>query len=142
MAKARAERRAATERVVTQALDEANLLRGQAKAAAVGDLSKWPEAMAALKQARSLLAAVGYDAEIGERVETLLALLEKEQADAAHRAAELEKDRKFLELLEAIRLAGAEQSSWSSLRPIDDAYAKAFREFGIDPDHLDPTVAG
>ena len=75
----KAARRAATERVATQAIDEANLLRGQAKSAAVGDLSKWAPALAAAKQARSLVAAGDGDANLRKRVETLVALLEGEQ---------------------------------------------------------------
>jgi tetratricopeptide (TPR) repeat protein len=137
----KAARRAATERVARQAIDEANLLRGQAKAAAVGDLSKWAPALAAAKKARSLVAAGDADADLQNRVKTLVTFLEGEQADAEHRAAELDRDREFVERLEEIRL-GRAGKWWSSLLPYDEAYAKAFREFGIDPDHLNPDEAG
>jgi eukaryotic-like serine/threonine-protein kinase len=135
----RAARRAATERVVAQAIDEANLLRGKAKAAPIGDISIWPPALAAAKQARSLVAAGDADEGLRKRVETLVAILESEQADATRLAAELEKDRKFLDRLEAIR-----NSRVDDVRPkdTDNAYAMAFREFGIDLDKLDPTEAG
>jgi eukaryotic-like serine/threonine-protein kinase len=53
----RAGRRAATEAVVNQALDEATLLWGQARSAAVGDLSPWSTALNAAKKAEGLLAA-------------------------------------------------------------------------------------
>src|SRR5262249_1120690 len=141
VARLRAERRTATERVVTQALDEANLLRGQAKAAAVGDLSQWPGAIAAAKQARSLLAAGQPGATLRAKVETMLALLEREQAVAVHRAAEMDRDRIFLERLEAIRLdrfAHGDPSGNEAEKRTDVAYTTAFRDFGIDVDALDP----
>jgi serine/threonine-protein kinase len=74
LARLKAERRAVTERIVTQALDEANLLRGRAR---------WSDALDAAKQARSLLAAGEPSAALGARVEQSLADLEREQADAA-----------------------------------------------------------
>ncbi len=86
------------------------------------------------------MAAGDGDANLRKRVETLVALLESEQADAAHRATELDRDRKFVERLEEIRFGRAEKW-WSSSLPFDEAYAKAFREFGIDPDHLKPETS-
>jgi tetratricopeptide (TPR) repeat protein len=142
LAQLRATRRAATERVVTQALEEANLLRGQAKAAAVGDLVKWSEAHAVAKQALSLLLAGEPSAALHARVNTLLADLQREQADAANRAAQASRDRRFLERLEAVRLDHfGEPDKWFP-KARDASYATAFREFGIDIDRLDPTEAG
>ena len=135
-------RRAATERVVTQAIGEANLLFGRAKAASVGDLSKWPDALAAVKQARSVLLAGEPSTALHDQVERLQGAIEREQAEATRRAAELDRDRKFIERLEEIRFGGAEKSKWSSLSPTDDDYARAFREFGIDPDRINPAEAG
>jgi Flp pilus assembly protein TadD len=121
----RAAARSATERIVSEALDEVALLRGKAKGAPVGDLSKWPEALVAARQARSLLAA-----------------LEREQLDAAHNAAELAKDTKFLERLEKIRLEHFEKGNkWVPIET-DTAYLAAFREFGVDVDKLDPAESG
>jgi len=142
LAQLRSAQRAKTERAVTKALDEATLLRGQARAAVVGDLSMWPKALAAAEKARSLLAMGEPGAALRARVDELVAAVERERDDAAHRAAELDKDRKFIERLQEIRVGGAEQSQWSTLNPIDDAYARAFREFGIDPDRLDSVEAG
>ena len=75
----RAGRRAATERVVIQALDEATLLWGQARSAAVGDLSPWSTALNAAKKAEGLLAAGEGGPELQDRVRTLLAALEQGQ---------------------------------------------------------------
>jgi hypothetical protein len=135
-------RRAATERVVAQALDEAILLRGQAKAAPVGDLGKWSEAYALAKQARALLLAGEPSAALQSRVEALLAEIEREQADAAHRAAEATRDRRFLDRLEAIRVERFEQGARWVPDVTDASYTNAFREFGIDIDRLDPAEAG
>jgi tetratricopeptide (TPR) repeat protein len=138
----RAARRAVTERVVTQALDEATLIRGRAKAAAVSDLSGWVDALAAAKQARSLAAAGEAASALRARVDEFLTLLEREQADAAHRAAEADRDRVFVERLEAIRLERFERGNLWGPEQTDAAYGKAFREFGLDLDRLDPAEAG
>ena len=141
-AQLKAQRRATTERVVTATLDEATLLRGQAKAAAVGDLSMWPRALAAAEKARTLLAIGEPGVALRGRVVELVAQLKREQADAAFRAAQADRDRKFIERLERIRLARFEQGDkWNRSQTVAD-YAIAFREFGIDIDRLDPVEAG
>ena len=147
VAQQRAARQAATARVVTQALDKATLLRGQAKAAPDGDLSKWSEALAAANQASSSLDAGEPTKDLRARVVELLATIEHEQVDAADRAKEAERDRRFLESLEFIRNSTAVNSTNAELRfslegKIDSDYSTAFREFGIDPDRLNPEEAG
>ena len=139
VAQQRAARRAATERIVTEALDEATLLRGLAKAAPIDDVTKWSDALAAANRARSSLDAGEPSRALRARVVQLLATLEQEQRDAAHRAAEAGRDRKFLERLESIRTKLSDQRGPDR---IDSEYAVAFRDFGIDPDHLDPKDAG
>jgi serine/threonine protein kinase/Flp pilus assembly protein TadD len=147
LAKQRAARQAATARLVTEALDRATLHRGQAKAAPVDDLSKWTEAIAAANQARSSLDAGEPTDDLRARVVQLVATLEQEQADAAQVAEENERDRKFLERLENVRNSTALNATNAELHEtlkaqIDSDYTTAFREFGIDPDHLDPKEAG
>ena len=102
-AQQRAARRAATERVVNEALEQATLLRGQAKAAPVDDLSKWTEALAAANQARSSLDAGEPTTDLRARVVQVVATIKQEQTDAADRAKEDKRDRKFLERLETVR---------------------------------------
>ena len=134
---ARTARRATTERVVTQAIDEATLLRGQAN----GDrqMARGPRC----GEEGSLYPGCGRAVNRYCRTkwygcrEPL-----SEQAEATRRQAELDRDRRFIERLEEICFGEAEKSPWSSLRPIDDAYANAFREFGIDLDRIDPAQAG
>ena len=142
IAQIRAARQAATERVVTQALDEANLFRGQAKAAPVGNLGMWTEAYAMAKQARALLLEGEPTAALHARVDALLADIEREQAEAAQRAAEATRDQRFLERLEAIRVERFEQGAEWAPNVTDASYMTAFRDFGIDIDQLDPTEAG
>jgi serine/threonine protein kinase len=137
VAQQRANRQANTDRVVTIALDKATMLRGQAKAAPVGDLSKWSEALDAADKARSSLEAGEPSRALRTRVEQLLTEMKQEQAKASHRAAELERDRKFIDRLETIRLSRGEE--WNGEKKTDQAYTAAFREFGIDPDSLDPS---
>ena len=141
-------RQAATERIVTEAMDKATLLRGQAKAAPVDDLSKWAEALAAANQASSSLKVGEKSATLQERVDQLLANLEREQAEATRHATERARDRAFFDRIAAIRFEFAQnnkaQYSWKdpeTAQKADAAYATAFREFGIDPATLDPAEA-
>ena len=139
LAQQRASRRAATERVVSAVLDEATLLLGQAKAAPVGDLSKWAMAETAAERARSSLDLGESSPALGARVDRLVADINREQSDAARRLAELERDRKFLDRLNDIRLDPLREEG---PQKIDTDYATAFREFGVDVDRLDPGDAG
>ena len=143
----RVARQAATERVVTAALDNATLLRGQAKAAPIDDFSKWSEALAAAKQARSSLEAGEPSVALQSRVAELLATLENEQADASRRAAEVDKDRKLFDRIDAIKFEFVKKQDVgiAKEKSVDKAnreYATAFREFGIDVDQLAPAEAG
>ena len=89
--------------MVSKALDEANLLRGQARSAAVGETSRWSEAMSAAKRADGLLAGGEADEAVRTRVRTVLADLEQEQAEARARADKVRRDRELLDRLESIR---------------------------------------
>jgi serine/threonine protein kinase/Tfp pilus assembly protein PilF len=132
-------RLAATTRVVTEALADAERLRGQAQSAALGDLTKWSEARAAADRARGLLAEGEADDALSARVKAALADLEREQATAVKGAAEVARDRALLSQLETIR--GNASEHWNPKRT-DIDYAAAFRAFGIDLDQLDPEEAG
>jgi tetratricopeptide (TPR) repeat protein len=149
VAQQRATRQAATERVVTEAVDKATLLRGQAKAAPIGDLSKWSEALAAANEARSSLEVGDPSVALRSRVVELVATLEKEQAEAGRRAAERDKDRKLFERLEAIRFEFADKDAsvfgfadQNTAAKTDAAYGTAFRDFGVDVDQMDPAEVG
>jgi len=139
LAQLRAARLVATTRVVTDALAEAERLRGQAQSAALGDLTKWSEALGAARRARDLLAEGEADASLRSRVTTALLELEREQAAAQKQGADLERDRKLLGELENIR--GKRGEHWDPKRT-DAEYATAFRDFGIDMERLDPKEAG
>jgi serine/threonine-protein kinase len=139
LARQRTARLMVTTRVVTEALAEAERLRGQAQSAAVGDLAKWSEAMGAVRRARDLLTQGHADDALQTRVATELANLEREQAAAQQRATEFERDRRLLGELETIR--GNHSEHWDPKRT-DGEFAAAFRAFGIDLDQLDPKEAG
>jgi serine/threonine-protein kinase len=138
-ARQRTARLMATTRVVTDALAEAERLRGQAQSAALGDLAKWSEAIGAAKRARDLLAEGEADDVQRNRVTVALSDLEREQSAAQQRATEVERDRKLLGELETIR--GNLSEHWDPKRT-DADYAAAFRAFGIDLDQLDPKESG
>jgi len=129
----------ATTQVVTEALAEAERLRGQAQSAALGEISKWSEAMAAVRHARALLAEGEADDALHQKVAAVMADIGRDQTAAEKQAAEVERDRKLLAELEAIRCNRSEH--WDR-KQTDIDYAAAFRGFGIDPDQLDPEEAG
>jgi serine/threonine-protein kinase len=139
LARQRTARLMATARVVTEALADAERLRGQAQTAALGDLTKWFEARNAARRARDLLAQGEADDALRQRVTTALVDLEREQAIAQQRAAEVERDRLLLAQLETIR--GSRSEHWDP-KQTDAEYAAAFRGFAIDLDQLDPQKAG
>ncbi len=139
LAQQRASRRAATERVVIAALDEATLLRGQAKVAPVGDLSRWANARTAAERTRSAMDAGESSPALRVRVNRLVRDIAREQSDAASDLAEVVKDRKLLDRLNEIRLDPVREDD---PQKIDADYATAFREFGVDVDRLNPGDAG
>jgi serine/threonine-protein kinase len=139
LARQRTARLMETTRVVTEALAEAERLRGHAQTAAVGDLTKWSEAVGAAKRARDSLAEGEVDHALHNRVIAALAGLEREQTAAQERATELERDRKLLSDLESIR---GNISEHGDRKRTDAEYAAAFSGFGIDLDRLSPAEAG
>jgi eukaryotic-like serine/threonine-protein kinase len=134
--------RSRTERAVNQALNEANVLFGQAKIAAVGDLSKWPDALAAVNRAKSLLIAGEPSIALRDRVDHLQKIIEHEQAEAIRRDAEAQRDRKLVERLDRIRLERFLLGEKWVPQETDKSYSATFREFAIDVDQLAPVEAG
>ncbi|MGO9471262.1 MAG: tetratricopeptide repeat protein [Isosphaeraceae bacterium] len=139
LARQRMARLAATSRAVTEALAEAERLRGQAEAAADDNQVKWFEAVVAARRARDLLAEGEADQALRQQVNDVLVGLVREQAAAAKQAAEVERDQKLLGELEAIR---GNRGEHLDPKQTDIDYAAAFRAFGIDLDQLAPEEAG
>ncbi len=135
----RAARAAGIERAVTTALDEANLLRGQARSQPAGEMTGWSEAISAARRAEGLLAGGDAGEEVQGRVRTALADLNQERAEAQAQADTLRRDLELLHRLESIY--GALTVSFDSVR-VDAEFMAAFRDFGVDLDRLDPKEAG
>jgi tetratricopeptide (TPR) repeat protein len=129
--KERHDRAAATAQRVQRALEEANVLRGQARAAPAGDLGKWAEALAAARQAEALLQDGGGDPQTRRQVRDLLAELQTEEAD-----------RRMGECLDNIRLQTVElkEGKFDHARA-DKEYAAAFHTYDIDIERLTPEEA-
>jgi serine/threonine protein kinase/tetratricopeptide (TPR) repeat protein len=111
----RAVQAAAAKQHVIRALDEAATLQGQAK---------WPEALEAARRAEGFLA--GGDAELRQRVDAV------------------RKDLEMVLRLEEIRfprLGGGSEGDWDEAA-MDGGFARAFREYGIDVDTLEPAEGG
>jgi serine/threonine-protein kinase len=133
----RDERRLQTARHVEDALQEASLLRGQAKA--TGNLPQWAEALAAARRAHVVLEAGEATPGLRRRVADLLADLEAEEG-AAHRAADIaERDRRMVDRLATIRLRASDtmEDGHFSVARTDDAYTEAFRQYNLDVTALD-----
>jgi eukaryotic-like serine/threonine-protein kinase len=142
-------RQATTEQAVNESLSEATLLRGEAKAAPVGDLTKWADALTAAKRAEASLQTGEPSELLRQRVSDLIQSLESEQTEAAKLARENEKDHKLFASIEAIRIrfvsadeSGSENGEYGNAVAADDAYADTFRKFGVDVDQLEPADAG
>jgi len=141
----RVQRNAETDRLVTEACDESTKLLGKATAAPILDMGTWAQAFNAEQRAEGLLKSGEASSYVQGRVAGLRSALQSERDDAVHRASEADRDRKFLERLENIRNSISDNITnvdVRNLRKIDSDYSTAFREFGIDPDQLDPQEAG
>jgi serine/threonine-protein kinase len=112
------------------ALREVNLLRDQAQADPVGDLVKWHLALEAVKRAEDLLGPL-----IGRESQRRVQELGNHVAAAAEAA---ERDAGLLRETVDIRSAEADDPDGSAS---DAAYAKAFRDAGIDIDALGADAA-
>jgi serine/threonine protein kinase/Flp pilus assembly protein TadD len=121
---------------VTQALQDAALLRGHAEAAQ-DDLIRWARAVEAAKRAKTLLSANAND-KTTLQVRELLLQVEAGEKGAARRSVQREADRKVIHDLEQVRLGRADVlDGEADYRDIDKEYAQVFRAYGIDLDVLD-----
>jgi serine/threonine-protein kinase len=142
VARDRADRAAATACAVNRALDEAAMLRGQARSAALGDRAKWVEAVEAVKRAELILAQGDGSEDLHSRVRDLHAAVTEEYGEAVARAEaawEQDKDRRMVERLAEIH---ADFSVHGDPALRDAQFAAAFRDYGIDVEVLDPAEAG
>ncbi|HTU23366.1 MAG TPA: tetratricopeptide repeat protein, partial [Gemmataceae bacterium] len=108
---------------VEEQMQQALRLRDKGRAAAVGDLSPWVEALSSVQAAADRLSG-DTDPSLRARVEQLRAELETE----VH-------DRRMLARLEEIRL-NKSQSKNFDFREAARQYAVAFRAYGSDVEHL------
>ncbi len=135
----RVQRNAETDRLITEACEESSRLLGKATAAPILDMETWAEAFSAEQRAEGLLKRGEASDYVQGRVAGLRMALEAERDNALHRAAQADRDRKFLELLDKIRTRNGDAYD---PKKIDSDYAAAFRKFGIDTDRIDSQEAG
>ena len=112
------------------ALREVTLLRGQAESDPEGDPAKWQAAVAAAQRAGDLLGPL-IDGPSRREVQAL-----QKQVDEAAQAAG--RDANLLHAVVDIRSAEADDPNGSAS---DAAYARAFRDAGLDLDALEPEAA-
>ncbi len=109
------------------ALGEVTLLRGQAEADPEGDPAKWRAVVAAARRAGDLLGPL-----IGATSRREVQALQEQVGEAAKAAG---RDADLLRAVVDIRSAEADDPSGSAT---DAAYARAFRDAGLDVDTLGP----
>jgi serine/threonine-protein kinase len=135
----RAARRATTERAVAAELDRARALRADALAAPADRLGPWDAALAAARGAMARLRQGESDVALRERVAQAIRQIEKEQIEAADRAARIAADHRLLAELETARGGYADHGD---AKITDADYTAAFRNAGLDLDAADPGRAG
>jgi serine/threonine-protein kinase len=120
-----------TDNEVTVALSDARLQREQAKGAPLGDGGRFREALAAAHKAVGLAETGEASAELRQQAAELVGELGREAMAAEH-------DRKML-----VRLAEVRSSKEDEFSPgrADGEYAKAFQEYDLDLDVLEPAEA-
>jgi len=115
---------------VRDALEEAALLRGEARAATLGDLSRWPQAFRAAERALRLAAASDTEDELERKARSFLDQLQGERVLAEERAQAALRDQRMVERLrEILTWRGDDFEAGARER----AYEDAFAEYGIDP---------
>ena len=135
----RAEQIAARTREVNDAVAEAKLHQGRARASAVEDLAPWTLAAGVGKRAGVLLAGGEVDpATRGQTVAFLVALADESKA-AEGRAAEARAERRLAERLAAIR---DEFNIHFDHRRRTADVSSALRDYGVDIATLGPAEAG
>ena len=135
----RAEKVAARTRDVNDAVAEAKLHQGQARASAVEDLAPWTRAAGAGKRAEVLLAGGEIDPVTRGQTEAFLLALDDESRAAERRAASARADRRLAERLAAIR---DEFHIHMDLHRRTADVTSALRDYGVDIVTLDPAEAG
>jgi serine/threonine-protein kinase len=144
----RQQRQNAVADLINKDLDEAHDARARARNAAVGDLTNWEKALAAVDHARGRLAGEEDYPELLQRVDEFGAILQAEMAAAKRDADAAERDRKLLDRLSQIRsrkadvfLPTTEKGQLVLGGNAEAEYAAAFREYGVDVAALPATEA-
>lgn len=131
----RAARAEASTREATEALHEASLLLGRARATPEGEMTVWAEATQASKRAEKLLAHAELRPDLQREIRELVATIDREREQTNERF----KDRRTVERLASIHTDIALDLDYERA---DREYASGFREYGLDVDRLTPDAAG
>jgi serine/threonine-protein kinase len=129
------ERVARASKAVEEALAEGSRLRDKA----LGDLTRWGEAVAATERAGVLAEQGEVALSLRNRAAELSAQVGRERATAEARARRVKADHDLLVRLESI---WGDHGEHNDAKRTDEAYAAAFREAGLDLDATDPAEAG
>ena len=109
---------------VAAAMDRAGVALGRARATPTGSDAEWAAALAAGRQVESLLAG-DLDSRTRERAEEFLAGLER-----------TDRDREMVRRTDRLTLLGSTHEDLDSWLWMDDQFASAFSDYGIDIEAL------
>ncbi len=135
-----AARRARTAELVGAALDRATLAFGQASSTT--DPARWDEASAAIVRARNLLDAGESSEDLDERTKDLAERIRSGAAAARSRSDLEASNRNLLAKLSQLRVPEVQIPDPATWARVDEGYASAFREHGIEIDGLSVEDAG
>jgi serine/threonine-protein kinase len=139
VASQRAERRAATERMVNDALVKAAGLRGRAAAAPVAESAEWDEALAEVRRAEDAIAQGTADDDLRGRVAAARAELERLRDESQRRAEAAAAQRRLVARMAQVR--NNSMVDQDSHEVLAREYVAILRELGVDVAQ-DPQEAG
>jgi serine/threonine-protein kinase len=130
--KEKTERHAEASRRILKALEEADELQTSARAAG-GALPLWSKALAAARRAEAVPIDEINQPELSHRIQRTIADIAAEEKKARSVAA----DRRMIAQIEEARLAkSALKNGQFDMGRADPVYAAAFRDYGIDIEHI------
>jgi eukaryotic-like serine/threonine-protein kinase len=131
----RATRAEAYAREATEAMHEASLLLGRARAAPEEEMTPWAEATQAARRAEALVTRPEVAPDLRREILGLVSMIDRER----DRAEERSKDGRTLERLASIH---ADIALHLDFGRADREYATAFQAYGIDVGRLPPADTG
>jgi serine/threonine protein kinase len=128
--------RAMTTREVEKSMIEASLLFDQARSDRVGEMSRWTEALSAIKRGRGFLSGGNGSDELERRMAQVSRTVQEGYDQARRDSEEAKNDREMIDRLEGLRLRSFDIVDGLDHARASRSYIEAFRRYGIDVEAL------